>query len=247
MAAPGAYIVAQWISSSIRDEGFLPLRVVLELVLVERWQGKSAEEIAEHAELVEHDVYHKLDLIAEQLTREGTEPPFTLEGDPGTAYIRAINVDSLVILERLRDLEPIQFEQFCADALTALGATARRTGGTGDGGVDFTASNLPVSNCAFAPTSVCRPIVIGQAKRYTGQITVTDLRSFLGGAILKADEMRRIDEDLGLFSPVIYAFWTTSGFTADARVFARRMGIWALSGVSLAQLALRLGVSVGHD
>ena len=180
------------------------------------------------------------------LVENGEEPTFVLEGDPGSAYINAHNIEALPILTRIRSISPTEFEQICADILKALGATSRRVGRSGDGGVDFIATDLPVSPQRFIALRACHPIVIGQAKRYGENylVAVTDMRNFLGGALLIADELKRTDDRFGLYSPVSYAFWTTSDFNKPAREFIKRTGIWRLGGLALAQLILRLKLTL---
>jgi len=182
--------------------------------------------------------------ITDELELYGTEPSFLLEGEPGTAYIKAQNVEAVETLIKLKLLSPMEFEQFCSEMLRNLGATANTVGGTGDGGVDFIAFNLPIGKIDIAALHACYPTVIGQAKRYNDRfITVTDLRCFLGGALIKADEIKRTYDRYGIFSPTAYAFWTTSEFHNSAREFARNAGLWCLGGLSLAQLSLRIGLN----
>lgn len=248
MADPKPYNVAHWIADEIQERSFVTLRTVLEGTLRGHVSAWSDEQIAEIAERIEHDVFYQLGIIADQLMHNGVEPSFALEGEPGTAYIKAQNVEAVALLAQLRQLSPNAFEQFCADLLTALGATTRRVGGSGDGGVDFIATDLPVSTDKIAALRACYPIIIGQAKRYKEDnlVSVMELRAFLGGALLRSDVIKTEDDRFGIYSPVTYAFWTTSDFNLPAREFAKRTGLWCLSGLALAQLALRLGLPIGR-
>jgi hypothetical protein len=246
MADPKPYVVARWIADEIQETNFVALRVTIEQSLRLHIHGKSEEQIAELAEGLEQSVFNEMGIVADQLLRTGIEPSFGLEGEPGTCYIRAQNIEAVRVLAHLRALTPDRFETFCANVLIALGATAQRTGGTGDGGVDFVATDLPLSAHPGVAVSACYPLVIGQAKRYKDDnlTSVTDLRCFLGGAVLKAEQMKRQDERLGLFSPVVFAFWTTSDFNVPAREFAKNTGLWCLGGLALAQLAHRIGLPI---
>jgi hypothetical protein len=58
--------------------------------------------------------------------------------------------------------------------------------------------------------------------------------------MLRADDLKREDERFGILFPVAYAFWTTSNFNKPARDYAKRMGLWCLGGLGLAQLAHKL-------
>ncbi|MBF0404494.1 MAG: restriction endonuclease [Nitrospirae bacterium] len=61
-------------------------------------------------------------------------------------------------------------------------------------------------------------VVIGQVKRHAGNfITETEIRKFIGGAMLKAFETRK---SLGILTPIVCAYWTTSDFNPSARKFA---------------------------
>ena len=248
MADPKPYNVAFWISTEIQELSFISLRTALEGALKVHLPAWSDEQIAERAEGLENDVFHQLGIIADQLRRDGVEPSFALEGEPGTAYIKAQNIEAVVVLAQLRKLPPGEFEQFCADLLAGLGATTRKVGGTGDGGVDFIATDLPVSTHEIAALRACYPIIIGQAKRYKEDnlVSVTEIRAFLGAAVVRSDDIKREDSRFGIYSPVAYAFWTTSDFNLPARKFAYRSGLWCLNGLSLAQLALRLGLPIAR-
>ncbi|MGB5216959.1 MAG: hypothetical protein WBN66_01550, partial [Smithella sp.] len=83
--------------------------------------------------------------------------------------------------------------------------------------------------------------VIGQAKRYAEKnyIAETEIRKFIGGAILKLDELRKQGK-VRVLSPVVFAFWTTSDLHIPAKEFSKKMGIWHLDGMSLAEYILKL-------
>lgn len=144
MSDPKPFVVARWIGQEIRGTELRPLRTVIESVLTSHLVGKSAEELAEIAEGLDEDVFVALGDVADQDHEQGIEPTFRLEGEINAAYVRADNVRAAEVLSRLRQIEPEEFEGFCTGVLTAIGATARVVGGTGDGGVDFIATNVPI-------------------------------------------------------------------------------------------------------
>ena len=43
-----------------------------------------------------------------------------------------------------------------------------------------------------------------------------------------------------VLGPVVYAFWTTSDLHIHAKEFSRKMGIWHLDGMALAEYVLKL-------
>jgi len=234
--------LAQFIANEIQDQNFVLLRSVIEKTLRVQLRSKSEEEIAELAESLESQVFFELHKTIENLQQNGVEPTLEIDGDEQSSYIRGCNLNVILFLDKIKELSPDQFEKFCVTILDTLGATSRQVGGTGDGGVDFIATDLPISRSDSIALRAGYPVVVGQAKRYAEnkQITETDLRKFLGGALVIAEELKMREERFGILTPVIFAFWTTSDFHNDAREFARKSGIWCLGGLAIAQLAIKL-------
>ncbi len=243
MSDPSPFYIARWIADEIRESNFISLQTAIENSIKDHIPQFSEEKVSDLVEKNEPEVFTSLGEISDQLRRNGTEPSFLLEGEPGTSYIKSQNIEFVTTLTRLKQLSPEEFEQFCAKLLSALGAASNTVGGSNDGGVDFTAFDLPVSIIEIAALHACCLTVIGQAKRYNDRlITVTDLRSFLGGAIVKSDDIKRSYIRYGIYSPTVYAFWTTSDFHQSARDYGISAGLWCLGGLSLAQLAFRIGI-----
>lgn len=243
MTDPGPNIVTQWISQEIENIDYISLSNVLEITLGLHLKERSVEQIAELAEQLEPAVIMQLHVLADEQISNGVEPQFLLEGEVGTCYIRAVNREVTRIQAAICQLNGTEFEEFCSKILNSLGAKSMQVkGGPGDGGVDFTARDLPVSSCTLPALTASYPIVIGQAKCYRQDrlISLDQLRGFLGAAVVLADKIRREEERIGLFSPIIFAFWTTSDFLPSARDFAREAGIWCLGGLAIAQLTLNL-------
>ncbi len=109
---------------------------------------------------------------------------------------------SALVLERLLELDPDEFEILVAELLTALGFEAEKTGRTGDGGVDVEGT-LDVYGLASVDLRV-------QVKRYKLGNTVghKDIRDFRSSVPDKAQG----------------AFVTTSGYKRKAREEAEREG-----------------------
>jgi restriction endonuclease Mrr len=246
VAAPSVEIVAEWIIEEATNPEFKPIREVLQETLSFRLRGNSPDENADLSEKICLPVIRELENREATERAEGITPSFEISSEDKTAYFRVLETPEQPVLEKLKKLDPSAFEKFCAQILSNLGAKSFTIGGPNDKGVDFTAINLQLGDkVRLAPRS-SQAIVIGQAKRYNGQnITECDMREFIGGAILQADNLRKGNAiDTGLLSPVCYAYWTTSDFHHLARSYARQMGIWYLNGVGLAQLAVRAKVEI---
>lgn len=242
MAAPRPHNVANWIAEGLPGSEIRSLRTAIAQVIKLHAPGISDEFVAEYAETLEPEVYVELGVVEGQNLDHGVLASFQLEGEANSAYIRPVHLQARIVLERIRGLSPIGFEDFCAKLLDGLGASSKRVGGTNDGGVDFEAVNVPLRNDMPALYR-CRPRVIGQAKRYSPSnlVSLSEVRSFLGAALIRADEQRR-GGGLSLYAPLVFAFWTTSDLNRGALDFAKQAGIWYLSGVALAQAAHAVGV-----
>jgi hypothetical protein len=218
MADPKPHVVARWIADDLPGDGFRTLRTAIEEVLRIHLRSTSAEYISELAEALEPSVYVQLGVVDDQCRSDGVEASFILDGPPEGAYLKPTGLEARALLADLAALDPVEFEHFCVRLLLALGADSRQVGGTNDGCVDFEAVDLPLRSGLLA-TSKCRPTVIGQAKRYKpgNLVTVAEVREFLGAALLKADQLRRRSTAIGLYSPIVFAFWTTSNLNAPAR------------------------------
>ena len=106
-------------------------------------------------------VEERIDHIAECLRNEAAEcvedgvpPKFEIDSEQ-SPYIRAVGGDDK-LLKKLRNIDPFVLEEVCAAILTKLGATSKVTQRTGDGGVDFVATNLNI-----VPNGLGVPAVFG--------------------------------------------------------------------------------------
>lgn len=239
---PPTQVIVDWVIQGA-SQTVERLDVVCRRVFAKHLHGWSEDEIAD---LAEQEVRGHLPeaLRNEYATRveDGGTPLFEIDSeDP--PYIQKVQAEIFEIERRLRTLDWKLFETLCSDILAKLGGTSKVSGQPNDGGVDFYATgikghslNLPLPKNA----AIC---VIGQAKRFsTAQVNETDLRKFVGGAMLKLNELKKT-HSLGLLGPAIFAFWTSSTLHPNARSYAQSMGIWHMDGTTFAQYVFELELS----
>lgn len=249
MAEPKPFNIALWIEETLVSPIPISLVDAIMLTLEIKIPGWSSEIIAEKSEALEELVFYSLHELSDLRDDEGIETPYEIIGVIGEAYIKSEAFPTNQILKNLRGILPTEFEQFCTDILTSLGGKSVRSGGTYDGGVDFSSEDLPISEYNFPALKGVAPLVIGQAKRYAEDklVTVKEVREFLGAGLVRYNKVKRQRADrFGAFSPVVYAFWTTSNLNKNAIEFAKEAGIWHLGGVALAQLAFNLELPISQ-
>jgi hypothetical protein len=242
MGVPSTQIIAVWIKDGLINPDFLLLEDVAFAVLRDRLPRYSEDDIWE---IVEEKLCHIADCLrndAAESRADGVPLRFEID-DEQSPYIKAFPADN-ALLAKLRRINPFVVEDLCAQILGKLGATAHVTEQTGDGGVDFIASNLDILPAGYGVPAVCRATVIGQTKRYkeTNVITEKALREFVGSGVWKRHKLR-LDSGISPLAPVILAFWTTSNFEPNAKKYAREMGIWYMDGHTLASYIAKLGLS----
>lgn len=231
-----------WIKDSAANTDWAPLEDVAIAVLKAKLPKYSDEEISE---LIEDKLPHIAEALrndAAECSADGIPPRFAID-DEASPYFKAFPTDGALI-EKLRRINPFAVEELCAAILSKLGGVARATERTGDGGVDFIATDLDIVPSGFGVPAVCRAIVIGQTKRYkeTNVIKETSLREFVGAGVWKRHKLR-LDSGISPLAPVILAYWTTSNFEPNAKRYAREMGIWYMDGHTLAAYIEKLGLS----
>jgi hypothetical protein len=239
-------VLALWIEQDCTQANFQAVRNLLAWSLRSRIQKYSDEKIAELAEELTPAISSALEKRKTDYAQEGVVPPFEVSIDDGDYYYKALPRPEMSLLNRLRTCSPAGFEIFCKFILARLKAEAVVEGGPHDGGIDFYAIGLSPGPLIEPAPPASKTVVIGQSKRYsaTNDVGEVELRSFIGGTIKKADELRRKYPDrFGLLTPVMLAFWTTGDFTPPARKYARDLGVWYLNGVGFSQLAIRIGLS----
>ncbi|MEO5359894.1 MAG: restriction endonuclease [Nitrospirota bacterium] len=239
---PQPYVIAREIYNKATNITPEPIREIGIQIIGEQFrQNKSEEEITDEEEAKHTDIIKELENIIANSKEDGLEPRIEIDGE----YIHVSERPEIhMIVDKLRKLEPTEFEKYCLKLLIKLGAgDGTHTGNEkNDGGIDFIAYKLPIGGKdIIIPAHInSQTVVIGQAKRYTGNlITETDLREFIGGAMIQVFETRK---RFGILTPIVYAYWTTSDFNPSARKFAKEMGLWYLNGLGLAQLSQRVGI-----
>lgn len=236
---PSSQEIARLVEEHLRATKWQQLADAISLALEKQFPempvSLRSELVEEHAGYVEEILRESRALQID----DGGIPTFEL--DKRDPYIRRINEKHTLLASKLRRLDPFYFEVVCRRILEKLGGTAENTQRTNDGGVDFFALDLPPLSSGFPVPRTAALTVIGQAKRYAenNEVTETEIRKFLGGAMLKQDELRK-ENKIRVLSPVFYAFWTTSDLHANARTFSQKMGIWHLDGLALSEYIMRL-------
>lgn len=197
----------------------------------------QADLAEEHLGYVEEILRNRCALIIE----DGGVPSYLM--DDKEPYIRKVNEEHSKIAEKLRLIDPFYFEVVCKRILEKLGATAENTQKTYDGGVDFFALNLKTYSASYPLPRTAALSVIGQAKRYgaNNEVKENEVRNFVGGAMLKVDELRKQGK-INVLGPIVFAFWTTSDLQSHAKEYSRKMGIWHLDGLALAEYVMKLGL-----
>ncbi len=160
MSVPSTQAIAGWIKDEISNTEFLLLGDVAFPILCRHLTRYSEGAIWEMIE-------EKLEYIANHLRDEaaacradGVPLRFEIDNEQ-SPYIKAFPAENELLL-KLRSINPLAVERVCAEILIKLGANADVVGGAGDGGVDFTASDLDIMPAGFGIPAVCRATVIGQ-------------------------------------------------------------------------------------
>ena len=242
MGIPSSQAAAGWLKDGLRSTEWRPVRDVLSASVTERWAGQSVETIAEYVD-------ENLDYVAEHLrdeaavaSQDGAVCPFEID-EEDEPYIRANQEDDGELLLKLKRICPFDFEKVCAKLLSSIGGDSRVTSKTRDGGVDFIAIGLDILPEKLNCPTYCRASVIGQAKRFENRlIAEKSLREFVGASLLHRNDLR-VRQSISPLSPVLLAFWTTSNFEPNTKVFARRAGVWLMDGFTLSTYLIRLGLT----
>ncbi len=238
---PSSQEIAKWVESLATDADWQRLSDVVSASIAKALPNASRELISdlteEHLPYVEEELRNRAALLVE----DGSLPSYEL--DVNDSYIRGINQYNAAIAAKLRSIDPFFFEVVCHRILEKFGAFAEDTQKTNNGGVAFYAFEMMTYSSGFPLPRTAALTVIGQAKRYAldHDVSETEIRKFVGGAVLKLDELRKQGK-IGVLSPIVFAFWTTSDLHINAKEYSRKMGIWHMDGMALAEYVVKLGL-----
>jgi restriction endonuclease Mrr len=223
-----------WACKELSDNKWHPIKRVIEEYVLSNTLN-STDQAAEEAEQMEKDVTLSLEKLLEDDRKRGTPVRFEI----GKGYIRITLNFNREIKASIDSLSGDDFEKLCTALVQKLGANAKKTGMKGDQGVDFMGEHISLGeNFSLMPYKA-RPILFGQAKRYTGKVREPEVREFIAGALLRAKEHQVKN---GLLCPVIYAFWTSSELDSRAKDACEEFGIWYIDGYGLSSLCSQLGI-----
>lgn len=241
MAKPSSQNIASWIEINIKNLEWQPIdKVAIDCIKVVV-NAVSDLTIIDWVEEEKENITTLLRDRAAYLVEDGASTIFEID-DNEPPYIRRVNSELTEIVAKLKKIDPFKFEELCSQILQSLGGEAATTKKTGDDGVDFYAFNFDrYASGLPLPRTACLT-VIGQAKRYSDiNISETDVRKFIGGALYVANSFRKTGK-LSVISPVIYAFWTTSNFHESARNYCKHMGVWYMEGNAVAEYVKKLNL-----
>lgn len=242
MGSPSSQIMMKWLLDHISGSNWHSLPSLLSEILTIR----LAINMDQAAELAEQNIQFIAGHLRDELEKNhnsGCPPLFELdEEDP--PYIRSIKQESTQeIFNKLKKIPPEQFEEICSKILSAIGAKSINNAGTDDGGIDFIGLELIPNNYNTHMPINSKILILGQAKRYkqNNSVTTNELRQFVGACKAKVREFT-ISGKIGPLTPIIYAFWTTSYFDPKALDYAHQMGIWFMDGYSIADHLEKIGL-----
>jgi restriction endonuclease Mrr len=233
--------IAKWVERHLQSTEWLALREAMAQA-IGRAMPKASIEIQtdlaeEHLKYVDEILRNNRALLIE----DGGVPTYEL--DEKDQYIRRVNQLNVDVAAKLRKIDPFYFEVVCKRILEEMGGAAENTQKSYDNGVDFYALNLTTYAAGYPVPKSAALTVIGQAKRYgdNNDVTETEIRKFVGGAAFTLDQLRKQGK-VNVCSPVVFAFWTTSDLHLHAKEYSRKMGIWHLDGIALAEYVVKLGL-----
>ena len=131
------------------------------------------------------------------------------------------------------------YEDFCTLFLADLGFRAKRTGLKEDFGIDIYADlNLALNSTpllAASPFSQSRVLLLAQSKCENTPIHLPRVRQLISDSLFytfKGSSYCQLD----LMSPLILAFFSHCGFSANATLFAKEHGIYLFSSQTIADI-----------
>ena len=240
--------VANWVVEFGNNLAQENLDDVVANILKTKMPKFSEEEIWDYIESHRNTIANELFQKIDNSIDDGINLNFQISQDGSTFYINFLNKPEIALLRKLNSITSKDFEFFCKKILDKMGGNCTVDGGKDDGGIDFTCYNLQLNCLSNIPTTKgARILVLGQSKQFTTgeQITESDLRKFVGASTKKIGIIKKTkSEQIGILHPIILAYWVTSDFQKDAKIYANEIGIWYLNGIAISQLALKLGLEI---
>lgn len=246
MAELSSQVIAQWAIERLESENWVSLSELC--IQGIREQNKFTEPVIE--ESVERELHYVEEILRNKAACDNENGEIvTFEIDNDEPYVRKICNVCPPILKTIRDMDATKFEILCAEILKELGWNETGCiGGTQDDGVDFYGFGFPNNQLLGLPIPLsCKVILIGQAKRHKqSNVSETEIRKFVGGALKKLNNFRKAGK-VGVLTPAIFAFWTSSDFTDPAKDYAKAMGIWFMNGRTLVEYLHKLDLEKWLD
>jgi restriction endonuclease Mrr len=240
----------QYIANQLVETGsnleYNKLKDVLYQLLKSKYSNCSDEEAWDYLEQFNSDIAKELFRKENDSHLDGVQLNFDIAEEDDGYYVKFYDKPEIQLLREVQRDSSSNFEIFCKDLLHALGGRSSVSGGINDGGIDFYAFDLQINKLPNYSTKGSKIVVIGQAKRYKdgNHVKEKELREFIGASVKKIDELKKSrSETIGIFQPIILAFWTTSDFTEGAKKYANELGIWYLNGIALCQIAMKVGIN----
>ena len=245
MATPSSQVMALKLIETLSEQNYVSSKNKLLEVIQEQF-GQPEDIASEWAEA-------QLDYVVDHLRnmascdRKSGITRFEID-EESPPYIRCVTQPIQFELRRsLQNIPSDEFENVCSQIVNHFGGTASVSGGSDDGGIDFSGFNITIHQDAVNVPLTSKIVLIGQAKRHHNNnvIKLNELKKFVGSCKARINELIR-NGTIGSLTPVVCAFWTTSSFTIDATEYGNNLGLWCMDGLSIANSIERLGIELSQ-
>jgi restriction endonuclease Mrr len=245
VAKPSSQAMAVKLIETLSEQNYVSSKNKLIEVIQDKF-GQTEDIASEWAETELDYVVEYLREIALSDRQSGTTRFEIDEESP--PYIRSIIQPIQFELRRsLQNIPSDEFENVCSQIVNHFGGTANVSGGSDDGGIDFSGFNITIHQDAVNVPLTSKIVLIGQAKRHRSNnvIKLNELKKFVGSCKARINELIR-NGTIGSLTPVVCAFWTTSSFTIDATEYGNNLGLWCMDGLSIANCIERLDIELSQ-
>ena len=245
MAKPSSQVMAVKLIETLSEQSYISSKDKLISVIREKF-GQTEDIASEWAEIELDYVVERLREIEESDRRSGTTRFEIDEESP--PYIRSIiQPIQFELRQSLQNISSDEFENVCSQIVNQFGGTANVSGGSDDGGIDFSGFNITIHQDVVNVPLTSKIVLIGQAKRHqnSNPVKLNELKKFVGSCKARVNELIR-KKTIGPLTPVVCAFWTTSTFTTDATEYGNNLGLWCMDGLSIANCIERLNIELSQ-